>query len=102
MTAFDQRTDGQEWIAVAGFENADESDMDIGWKRSALVPINELVCRRRGKLWRRRDFRLMQRSSHEGKHAPIDVSGLDLRGDVGLKIRDQLVRLRVAAIGAIT
>jgi hypothetical protein len=79
-----------------------ESGADVGRKRSVLVPINELICRRRGKLWRRRDFRLMQRSPHKGKHAPVDVSGLDLCDDVGLKIRDQLACVRVAAIGAIT
>ena len=44
----------------------------------------------------------MQGSSHEGEHAPIDVSGLDLRDDVRLKIRDQLACVRVAPIGAIT
>ena len=44
----------------------------------------------------------MQRSSHKGKHTPVDVSGLDLRDDVRLKIRDQLVCVRVAPIGAVT
>jgi hypothetical protein len=44
----------------------------------------------------------MQGSSHKGKHAAVDVSGLDLRDDVGLKIRDQFGCVRVAAIGAIT
>ena len=44
----------------------------------------------------------MQRSSHKSKHAPVDVSGLDLRDDVGLKIHDQSGCVRVAAIGAIT
>jgi hypothetical protein len=102
MTAFDQRADGQERIPVAGFEDAGESGVDVGRKRSVLAPINELICRGRGKLWRRRNFRLMQHSSHKGKHAPVDVSGLDLRDDVGLKIRDQFGCVRVAAIGAIT
>jgi plasmid maintenance system killer protein len=102
MTAFDQRADSQEWIAVARFEDAGESSVDVGRMRPVLVPINELICRRHGKLRRRRYFRLMQRSSHKGKHAPVDVSGLDLRDDVGLKIRDQLVCVRVAAIDAIT
>ena len=102
LTAFDQRAHGQERIAVAGFEDAGESGVDVGRKRSVLVPIDQLICRRRGKLWRRRDFRLVQRPSHKGKHAPVDVSGLDLRDDVGLKIRDQFGCVRVAAIGAIT
>ncbi|MEO6780409.1 MAG: hypothetical protein ABI196_05765 [Bradyrhizobium sp.] len=102
MTAFDQRADSQERIAVARFEDASESNMDVGRKRPVLVPIKELICRRRGKLGRRRYFRLMQRSSHKGKHAPVDVAALDLRDDVGLKIRDQLVCVSVAAIGAIT
>ena len=44
----------------------------------------------------------MQRSSHEGEHAPVDVSRLDLRDDVGLKIRDQLGGVRIAPIGAVT
>ena len=66
------------------------------------VLIDGLPCGRRGKLRRRWDFRLVQRSSHEGEHAPVDVFGLDLRDDVGLKIRDQLGRVRVALIGAVT
>jgi len=45
MTAFDQRADGQERIAVARFEDAGESGVDVGRKRSVLVPINELICR---------------------------------------------------------
>ncbi len=102
MTGFGQRTDGHERIAVAGFEDAGESDVDVGRKRSVLVPIDGLLCRRRGKLRRCRDFRLVQGSSHEGEHAPVDVSGLDLRDDVGLKIRDQLGRVRIAPIGAVT
>ena len=56
MTAVDQRADGQERIAVAGFEDASESGVDIGRNWSVLVPIDKLICRRRGKLWRRRDF----------------------------------------------
>jgi hypothetical protein len=50
MTAFDQRTDGQERIAVAGFKDAGESGVDVGRERSVLAPINELLCRCRGKL----------------------------------------------------
>src|SRR5260370_40080888 len=102
MTACDQRADGQEWIAVARFEDAGESGVDVGRKRSVPVPINELICRRRRKLWRRRDFRLMQRSSHKGKHAPVDASGLHLRDAVGLKIGPPLLSVRAASIGAIT
>ena len=102
MTAFVQRAHGQERIAVAGFEDAGESGVDVGRKRSVLVRIDGLLCRRRGKLRRCRDFRLVQGSSHEGKHAAVDVSGLDLRDDLGLKIRDQLGCVRVAPIGAIT
>ncbi len=44
----------------------------------------------------------MQRSAHEGEHACIDLSRLNPRDDIGLKIRDQLGRVRIAAIGAIT
>jgi hypothetical protein len=44
----------------------------------------------------------VQGSSHDGEHAPVDVSSLDLRDDVGLKIRDQLGRVRIALIGAVT
>ncbi len=102
MTAFDQRADGQKRIAVARFEDAGESSADVGWQRSVLVSIDELIGRCRGKLRRCRDFRLVQGSSHKGKHATVDVSGLDLRDDVGLKIRDQLACVRVAPIGAIT
>ena len=102
MTAFGQRTDGHERIAVAGFQDADESGVNISRKRSVLVLIDWLLCRRRSKLGRCRDFRLVQGSSHEGEHAPIDVSGLNLRDDVGLKIRDQFGCVRVAAIGTIT
>ncbi len=102
MTAFDQRADGQEWIAVAGFEDAGEGGADVGRERSVLVLIDGLPCRRRGKLRRRWDFRLMQRSSHEGEYAPVNVSSLDLRDDVGLKIRNQLGCVRVASIGAVT
>ena len=43
----------------------------------------------------------MQRASHEGEHLRLDVSRLDLRHDVGLKLGNQLVRLLVTAIGAI-
>ena len=44
----------------------------------------------------------MQGSSHKGKHTAVDVPGLDLRDDVGLKIRDQFGCVRVAAVGAVT
>jgi hypothetical protein len=43
----------------------------------------------------------VQGSSHKGKHAAVDVSGLDLRGDLGPKIRDQFGHVHVAPIGAI-
>lgn len=101
MTAFDQRTHGQERIALAGFKDAGESSVDVGRKRS-ILRVDGLPCRSRGKLRRCRDFRLVQGSSYKGKHAAVDVSGLDLRDDVGLKIRDQFGCVRVAAIGAIT
>jgi hypothetical protein len=102
MTGFGQRTDGRERIAVAGFQDAGKSGVDVGRERSVLVPIKGLLYRSRGKLRCCRDFRLVQGSSHEGEHAPVDVSGLDLRDDVGLKIRNQLACVRVAPIGAIT
>jgi hypothetical protein len=102
MTAFGQRADSQERIAIARFEDAGESGADVGRTRFTLVPVNELTHRRRGKLRRRRDFRLLERTSHKRKQAPIDVSGFDLRDDVCLKIRDQLACVRVATIGAIT
>jgi hypothetical protein len=57
---------------------------------------------RRGKLRRWRNFGLVQGSSNKGKHADVDVSGLDLRDDVGLKIRDQFGCVRVVVIDAIT
>ena len=44
----------------------------------------------------------MQRPSHEGEHAAVDMSRLDLRDDVGLKIRNQLACVGVAPVGAIT
>ena len=44
----------------------------------------------------------MQHPSHEGEHALVDVSRLELRDDVGLKIRDQLGCVRISPIGAIT
>jgi hypothetical protein len=50
MTAFDQRANDKERIAVAGFEDAGESGVDVGRKRSVMVPVNELICRRRCKL----------------------------------------------------
>ena len=99
MTGFGQRTDCRERIAVAGFQNAGKSGMDVGRKRSVLV--EGLLCRRRSKLRRCRDFRLVQDSSHQGEHAPVGVSGLDLRNDVGLKIRDQFGCVHVAPIGAV-
>ena len=101
MTGFDQRADGHERIAAAGFEDTGESGADVGRKRPALVLIAGVLRRRRGKLRRDRDFRLVQRSSHEGEHAPVDVSRLDPRDDVGLKIRDQLGCIRIAPIGAV-
>jgi hypothetical protein len=100
MTAFDQRADGHERIAATGFEYAGESGADVGRQRSAFVLIDG-VLRRRGKLRRRRDFRLVQRSSHEDEHAPVDVTRLDPRDDVGLKFRDQLGGVRIAPIGAV-
>jgi hypothetical protein len=101
MTAFDQRANGKERIAVAGFEDAGESGVDVGRKRSVVVLINELICRRRGKLRRCRDFRLVQGPTHEGEQAAVDISGLDLRDDVGLKFRDQFGCVHVAPIGAV-
>ena len=102
MTAFGQRTDDHERIAVAGFQDAGESGVNISRKRSVLVLIDWLLCRRRSKLGRCRDFRLVQGPSHEGEHAPIDVSCLNLRDNVDLKIRDQLGRVRIASIGTVT
>ena len=102
MTALDQRTDGEERIAVAGFKDAGEGGVDVGWKRSILVPINELLCRRCGKFRRCWDSRLVLGPAHEGEHAPVDVSGFDLCDDVGLKIRDQLGRVCIALLGAVT
>ena len=43
----------------------------------------------------------MQRSSHEGKHGCVNVSRLDPRHHVGLKIRNQFGCFRIAAIGAV-
>ena len=85
MTAFQQRADGHERIAAAGFDNACECSAYVGRKRSTPVLIGAVLGRGRGQLRRRRDFRLVQRSSHEGEHAPVDVSGLDPRNDIGLK-----------------
>jgi hypothetical protein len=56
MTAFDQRAHGQKRIAVAGFEEAGESRVDVGRKRCVLVRVDGLPCGCRGKLRRCLDF----------------------------------------------
>src|SRR5260370_16530889 len=38
---------------------------------------------------------------HLGDPAPIDMSRLDSRSDISLKIRDQTGRVRVPAVGAV-
>ena len=43
----------------------------------------------------------MQRPSHVGEHAPIDMSRLDSRSDISLKIRDQTGRVGVPEVGAV-
>src|SRR5437016_8004595 len=43
----------------------------------------------------------MQCPSHVGEHAPINMSRLDSRSDISLKIRDQTGRVRVPAVGAV-
>jgi hypothetical protein len=43
----------------------------------------------------------MQRPSHVGEQAPINMSRLDSRSDISLKIRDQTGRVRVPAVGAV-
>src|SRR5262249_40501372 len=43
----------------------------------------------------------MQCPSHVGEHAPIDMSCLDSRSDISLKIRDQTGRVGVPAVGAV-
>ena len=101
MTAFQQRAEGHERIAAAGFDNAGECSAYVGRKRSTPVLIDALLRRGRGQRRRRGDFRLVQRSSHKGEHAPVDVSCLDPRNDIGLKLRNQLGSVRIASIGAV-
>ena len=43
----------------------------------------------------------MQCPSHIGEHVPIDMSRLDSRSDISLKIRDQTGGIRVPAVGAV-
>src|SRR5262252_4661858 len=43
----------------------------------------------------------MQCPSHVGEHAPIDMSCLDSRSDISLKIRDQTGGVGVPAVGAV-
>ena len=43
----------------------------------------------------------MQCPSHVGEHAPIDMSCLDSRSNISLKIRDQTGRVGVPAVGAV-
>ena len=43
----------------------------------------------------------MQCPSHVGEHAPINMSRLDSRSDISLKIRDQTGGVRVPAVGAV-
>jgi hypothetical protein len=74
MTAFDQRADGHERIAAAGFEDAGER-RDVSRKRSALVLIGGVLPTPR-QAAATVDFRLVQRPP-KGEHAPVDVSRLD-------------------------
>src|SRR5919108_5533778 len=43
----------------------------------------------------------MQRASDAGEHVPINMSRLDSRSDISLKIRDQAGRIRVPAVCAV-
>jgi hypothetical protein len=102
MAVFGQRADGEERIAVTGFNDPGQSGADVGWQRCILVPIDGMLSRRCGELRRCRDLRLVQGSSHEGKHAAINVTDIHLRDDVGLKIRDQLGCVVIASVDAVT
>lgn len=101
-SGLDQRAHGQERIAVAGFEDAGEMRVDVVRKRSLLVRVTGCVADAAARSGDAGIFDWLQGSSHKDKHAAVDVSGLDLRDDVGLKFRDQFGCVHVAPIGAMS